>query len=706
LEKDGITEVHLFHWLGLELSLQGYCTLSEQTYNAPGGQQEPQLPFSLSTLLIGLSRRWPILLGCIVLAVGLGVLAAYKLGTRTYTGKTVMIYKPIGGSAREVASALKTELQTVTIHDNLAEVRRQLELPMSTDQIKGACGVNVERGTTVITLTCQNEDSQLATKMANAVRAVFMENQKLTKRALLGAEVRELEDRLAGIRRKVEAADDALQDFKQKNNLIDVGVNIETQRFFDQMSVLEEQLARARIDKDAISLRSIDLERIEGEMLDGLSAEFGANIRIQMLVNAIQSDQENQQQLAELRSLERAVEMAEKMNKVGVLSRNDYEEAVAQYEKAKASTQETEGVQKLKQELIQAMNKRIRLIEKQKGQIQAQVDQLPLLQRSYGTLLRELNFWRNEQVLLEEGLAETRRSYDSNASEYNTISEATVPSSPSNSTRKLWAGGVMAIGGILGFVIILFLEVTDTRIKAGVEVPLKLSLPLIGVFPKLVGGENPLPSRTEPPLIDAARLMARNLRRIVPKKGARVLVVSAHHGEGNTQTVANLALLFGRYDERVLLIDAQVREQEHDFELRDLIDEETTAVKGLGEYLSFEVDEMDDVVWSTRLPGVECIPRVGEAVIPDLVGSNRMRDLLEEASERYSLILVDTPPSLPYVDAEVLAQWADAILFVVRSRTHRSGILNRAIDRVKVSGVPIVGVVLNQVESIYMEKEA
>ncbi len=83
-----------------------------------------------------------------------------------------------------------------------------------------------------------------------------------------------------------------------------------------------------------------------------------------MLVNAIQSDKENQKQLAELQRIEAEVETAEKLHKVGVISRNEYEQTVARYEKAKASTQESDSITKLKEELIGAMNIRIRLIEK------------------------------------------------------------------------------------------------------------------------------------------------------------------------------------------------------------------------------------------------------------------------------------------------------------------------------------------------------
>jgi Mrp family chromosome partitioning ATPase len=162
-------------------------------------------------------------------------------------------------------------------------------------------------------------------------------------------------------------------------------------------------------------------------------------------------------------------------------------------------------------------------------------------------------------------------------------------------------------------------------------------------------------------------------------------------------------MCFGRRDERVLLIDAQVRSQEGGWEVRDLIPYKETWLKGLGEYLSFETHRVTDVIWPSRLAGVECLPRVGEAVIPDLLGTNRMDELLKDVSRRYSLVLIDGPPVFPYVDADLLAKWSDGILLVVGSDKARLPAVKKAVARLQESGVPIVGVILNEVDPDYID---
>ncbi|MBW1779231.1 MAG: CpsD/CapB family tyrosine-protein kinase [Deltaproteobacteria bacterium] len=212
------------------------------------------------------------------------------------------------------------------------------------------------------------------------------------------------------------------------------------------------------------------------------------------------------------------------------------------------------------------------------------------------------------------------------------------------------------------------------------------------------------PTQSEFPLIEPFRIISRRIRHLVPKDGARIMIVSSEPAEGKTMVAANLAAVFGRQDERVLLVDAQVRAEESERDLRYLISEKDKPLIGLGEYLSFQAEDVRDVTWPTVLPGVECIPHVEEAVIPDLLASNRMREMLQETSKSFSLILMDAPTTNPYVDAELVAGLSDAILFVVRSRTCPASLLKKEIERIKSSDAPIIGFILNDVDKLYLNR--
>jgi Mrp family chromosome partitioning ATPase len=255
---------------------------------------------------------------------------------------------------------------------------------------------------------------------------------------------------------------------------------------------------------------------------------------------------------------------------------------------------------------------------------------------------------------------------------------------------------------MLGFTGVVGLELMDTTIKSAGEFKLKLSLPLISVIPEISGDPPAFPDKSDFVPLEPFKLAARRARNAVPKKGARFLIVSADPGEGRTVAAANLAACLGRQDERVLLIDTQLRQPSSKHELRSLIPQSVGAIKGLGEFLSYEADKAEEVVWPTFLPGVECLPMVGAAAVPEFLGSNRMRELLENVSGRYSVVLMDVLPVSHYADAESLALWADAVIFVVRSRRCRVSRLRGILDRLAATKTPVVGAILNAVDPLYL----
>ena len=126
---------------------------------------------------------------------------------------------------------------------------------------------------------------------------------------------------------------------------------------------------------------------------------------------------------------------------------------------------------------------------------------------------------------------------------------------------------------------------------------------------------------------------------------------------------------------------------------------------GLGEYLSYHATGLDEMTTATSLPGVECVASTGAAVMPDLLGTNRLRTLMGDATARYGVVVVDAPPVLASVDAEILARSADAALVVVRASHASSGDVAAALARLRATGVRVAGLVLNGVDRLHLPKD-
>ena len=81
----------------------------------------------------------------------------------------------------------------------------------------------------------------------------------------------------------------------------------------------------------------------------------------------------------------------------------------------------------------------------------------------------------------------------------------------------------------------------------------------------------------------------------------------------------------------------------------------------------------------------------------DMVGSQRMQELLAELAQQVDVVLIDGPPVLPVADAAVLAQAVDGVLLVVNAGETRREAARHAVERLRQVGADLVGVVLNGV---------
>jgi Mrp family chromosome partitioning ATPase/uncharacterized protein involved in exopolysaccharide biosynthesis len=707
------------------------------------------LPFEPLTLLIGLLRRWKIFAIFFVLSIPLGALAGVSFGTRIWEAETVMLYNPrdLGKDSILQTPPLETQLNMVKIPSNLEEVREKLKLPTSLKALGRACEVYVQRKTSLFFIKTQWDDAQKVAAIANTLRDVFINQQLELLKDAAATELRGLEARFKNVTDHLKKADQTLQKFISENKIVDLDLEIKWN--LEQLTSLELLLSNARVDKETLELQKVSLEkRIEAMAAQEAKEKAAAaqttdladlNIRIERLRRAIHDDKVQRSDTADLVKYEQAFKRAETLYEKGLISKAEYEEIRADYEKAQVNALDTEQIMEWKRQLnllekmvipekasfkpeaggmlqdmqlkalsmeleAVSLTQKVSHLDQERNRVKARLSVLTDLQRQYSELLREVTARETERKDLEKTLSQIRRVYESNTSDFTVISEAQVPLFRYKSNRKLISVVVAFLVNMIGLTLILGLELFDTTIKSGAELSQRFSLPVLGVLPHEKDSGRLFPGEMEFPLIEPFRIISHRILRYVPQNGARLMIVSAQAGEGKTMVAANLAAVLGRQDRRVLLVDAQVRAEENDRDLRYLISEKDQPLLGLGEYLSFQADHVKDIIWPTVLPGVECIPHVEQAVIPDLLASNRMREMLEETSKTFSMIMIDSPAANPYVDAELVAGLSDAILFVVRSRTCPASLLKKEIERISGSGTPIIGFILNDVDKLYLNR--
>jgi len=281
----------------------------------------------------------------------------------------------------------------------------------------------------------------------------------------------------------------------------------------------------------------------------------------------------------------------------------------------------------------------------------------------------------------------------------DSVVEPTVPIKPSR--PMLIVLGLFASFG-LGVGLVCLLEHIDQSVKVPEHVSHGLTLPLLGVVPRIRrtaltqrGGHLWTLATPDSIEADAYRNVRASLLGVADRRGPIVtlLVTSAKAGEGKSTTALNLAAACAKAGERTLLLDIDLRRPS----LADVFidDEPADQVHGLVDVLRGQLP-WQRTVRHTEIPNLDFIPTGDTRAIPiEILGTLELRQLLIALSHHYDRVVLDGPAVLGLADCRVLGRIVDGSLLVVRSGSHQLMTLHRAKAMLEQSHVSIAGVVFN-----------
>jgi succinoglycan biosynthesis transport protein ExoP len=294
--------------------------------------------------------------------------------------------------------------------------------------------------------------------------------------------------------------------------------------------------------------------------------------------------------------------------------------------------------------------------------------------------------------LKEAGILEGLHSTD-----LTVVDPAEQPAKPSQPKVPLYIGLGLLAGLFLGASSALFVEAIDNKIP-GVEEVEEMELPLIGVIPQIdaqATANRPILLNTgHSGFAEGVRALRSTL--LISRSGTPpqvILITSGSPGEGKSTLSLNLAVALSQFDKSVLLIEADMRRPV----MRKRLSIPGTV--GLSHLLAGQEPEeaaqsVPSVPKLTIIPGGMTPPYPSE-----LLGSDRMRVLIERLRTQYDFIVIDSPPVLPVTDALVLEGYADATVLVARLNSTTKIALKRSysllLQHVKDPSTPRIGVVLN-----------
>jgi succinoglycan biosynthesis transport protein ExoP len=564
--------------------------------------------------------------------------------------------------------------------------------------------VQVVKGTQLVQVAYDSEDPSLAANVVNQLMSLYLKQIQEDRSETASGASSWLLGQLKETKAKLDQSMDALRQYEREHQILSMNPDHERLMNIDgeRLEQLQKELATVettRIEKEPLykRVRAGDIQMLQSPFMDE-SVKKEADLQEQLVQLSkkfgprFPQVQRTQAELTEVRR----VLAAEKVR----LSK----EIEAVYQSA------------VEQEALTRKE-----IEEQRKIVSGGSDQLMqdnILKRDV-----DLNQQAYEGLLKKLQEATTTASLKTVSARIVDPAETPAVSSYPGLLRNL--GLSLMIGLTLGIGLTLSEELLRDTIKTPGEVELDLDVPLLGVVPavsKLMTQGDPDTKRdgfrvrgkgrrlSDKPesgrwfrldrdgsnhyeLSESIRNLRTSLMFALEGKGPQsILFSSSVPSEGKTTISSNISISLTQLGKKILMIDGDLR--------RPCLHKVFSIPNrsGLSEYLQ-QVCEWEDVVQSSNIPGLDVITCGERPLNPaELLSSDRMRSIIEQAKRHYDLVVVDSPTLLNMADSRILSSCVDGVVLIVRSRATPKLLAKQACANVRGADGTIIGVVLNQLE--------
>jgi polysaccharide biosynthesis transport protein len=560
--------------------------------------------------------------------------------------------------------------------------------------------IRVEPNSRIVQILCDSTNAKFSADYANAMANEYIESDLQAHWDAFQRTREWLAHQLEETKARLEKSEIELQKYGRSANLIFNGHESDEQ---DKLKQIEQELVRAQAD------------RVQKQSSYQVAVSSAPDSLPQVMDNTSLTDYKNQlaslrKQIAEL--LPQYTPEHYRINRLQA----QIDELQTTFQKERNHVLARIGSE------YQSALARERLLTatyRKQAQVVSEQTQKTI---NYNILEREVD--TNRQ--LYASLLQRSKEADATAmrgSNVRIVDSAEVPEShyKPNFVNNTLLGAVSGLLG--GVVLVLLLDSFDRSFKSPGELSLHLRLPELGVIPAgnmLSGnghanlwGKPVFPSLSVTPegrsqsveLVmwrDKSSVMAESFRNALTSilcspettRPRIILVTSAIRGEGKTTIVSNLGIALAEINQRVLLIDGDMRKPRlnkvfnvpNDWGLSDVL-RERSSLRDCPIEAFAKRTEMPELAVLTSGPGTNNIA--------NLLYSARMMELLQRLRSEFDTIFIDTPPMLDLADARILGRLADAVILVFRAgKTSRDAAL-AAKRRLTEDGIPVLGTILN-----------
>lgn len=574
--------------------------------------------------------------------------------------------------------------------DVTAAERREL-----IDIVRGGLSISVVPDTQIVEIRYRGTDPKLAAAIVNQLVETYSDEDLRTKYERTLHVSSWLQKRLEDLRQEASDTQRELADYQRQHNI--VGADETSNLTIQTLESISTDLNDAEADRIMKEARMRDVDSLSPDMI----TLMGDNPTLAALHTQLTDLQTQRAELATKFAAKhpQMQQLDLQIGKVQAQFNTEVELARHQVHDEYQSAVGLEG----------ALRKRLEAQEDAAYHLNEDAAQ-------YAILRHQAELTRNLYDTLQLRLKQASVSAGLSAANITVVDQAQVPLGPI-APRKGMALETGLFGGLLvGCVLAFLIESIDDRLRTSEEVENASMLPSLAAIPHMSYGEvRPTHNGTGAAAHKDSRAPQQLITLWDPKsnsaeayRGMRsslllssidnpprlIALTSAFPSEGKTTTALNLAVVLAQRNEKVLLVDADLRRGNlhRVFGLPD-------GTFGLSTALSQPGLHREIPAPLAELPTLHVLATGPRPPNPaEMLSSNRMEEQMRQWTQQFDRIVIDTAPLLAVSDTQALAVRADAVVLVARAGVTRKRALNRARDLLWRINAPVAGVVVNDVD--------
>jgi tyrosine-protein kinase Etk/Wzc len=527
-------------------------------------------------------------------------------------------------------------------------------------------------GTGILIVSMQTTNPQMGTDIINKLMEEYARYSIEQKNKTSIQKLQFIDDRMVDYRMKIDSVQRILNDFEQRNNLIDS--KTQSDNYFENISESDKIINDQTLRLNVTNILSSYLQQKERKY-DKVPTTLNLDdITLNQLVGEYNKMQITRQQWLD----------------ANVPPNNpSVKEADNQIEKLRTSIQENlKNIQR-------SINSTIGTVRGKSQQSQSQLRALPEKVKEQLQIFRVVEGLQGLYKFLQEEREKQAITKSANVANSEIINMALSSSVPVKPNRKVIQILAIILGLGLPILFIFIAEIINDKVSTRFDIEKLTSAPILGEIGHSYSNSVLVVNKTTRSMVaEQFRIIRSNLQYVLNKKEkSTILVTSSFSGEGKSYVSTNMGAVLALAGKKTIILEFDIRKP------KILSGLGMTKGPGITNYLIGKA-ELKDII--KPLPEHENLFILGCGPIPpnpaELLLDQKVEVMFAWLKENFDVVLVDTAPVGMVSDAMTLSKFADSTLYLVRQgHTFKKQVA--LIDEFyKENKLPKVSIIINDVK--------